>query len=117
MQACCACGGRPPGRRSSKPRRIRQPLEIDDKTCEALKSDVTKILIALDERDDESIDPELRQLAVHKLSHEGAGHTLQATVLWHETQWQDQYLELRQNRKSASRIRIGTVSMSGSKSE
>jgi RNA polymerase sigma factor (TIGR02999 family) len=54
-------------------------------------SDVTLILNALEQGDEQAIDrllpavyTELRQLAAHKLSHERPGHTLQATALVHE---------------------------------
>ncbi len=54
-------------------------------------SDVTLILNALEQGDDNAVDrllpivyQELRQLAAQKLSRERPGHTLQATALVHE---------------------------------
>jgi RNA polymerase sigma factor (TIGR02999 family) len=54
-------------------------------------NDVTRILNAIEQGDDDATDTllplvydELRQLAAQKLSHERPGHTLQATALVHE---------------------------------
>ncbi len=54
-------------------------------------SDVTRILTAIEQGDARATDEllplvyqELRRLAAHKMAHEPAGHTLQATALVHE---------------------------------
>jgi len=54
-------------------------------------TDVTRILGLIEKGDAEAINAllpavyeELRQMADHKLSNEGPGHTLQATALVHE---------------------------------
>jgi len=67
------------------------PIECHRRYCGEIVGQVTQILRAIDEGDSAAaqdllpvVYAELRKLAQQRLSHESAGHTLQATALVHE---------------------------------